>query len=81
MTIDKKIYDNVTNLTGTSYHEFVLKENVFVKDEDVEVMIEDLIGEIDKLQEKYDDLEQDMHDNYKPISHSEMYGISDCDFI
>ena len=44
-------------------------------------VIEDLDDEVDNWKEKYEDLEQDLHDNYKPISHSEMYGISDSDFI
>lgn len=43
--------------------------------------IEDLDEEIDSLKDKIEELEQDIEDNYKPISKSEMYDVSDCDFI
>lgn len=42
--------------------------------------IEDLGDEIEHWKEKYEDLEQDLQDNYKPISHFEEYGISESDF-
>lgn len=81
MMIDKKIYDEVSDITNTSYNELVIKDRVFVNNDSVESMIEDLLCEIDRLKEKYDDLEQDLHDNYKPYTRSEMYGISESDFI
>ena len=40
-------------------------------------LTEDLIGEVDSLEEQLEDLKQDLHDNYKPISASEMYDIDD----
>ena len=40
-------------------------------------LIEDLKGDYDVLQEKYEDLEQDMRDNYKPISVEEQIGYSE----
>ena len=42
--------------------------------------IEDLGDEIEHWKEKYEDLEQNLQDNYKPISHWEQYGISEGDF-
>ena len=44
-------------------------------------VIEDLDSEAENWKEKYEDLEQDLHDNYKPIPVSEQYDISDRDFI
>ena len=38
--------------------------------------IENLDCELDILQEKYDDLEQDLHDNYRPLPMSEYTGDS-----
>jgi len=32
------------------------------------------------LQERYDDLEQDIQENYKPISKYDFYGVSESDF-
>ena len=41
---------------------------------------EELKDELDVLQEKYDDLEQDLRENYKLISKYEFYGVSESDF-
>lgn len=43
--------------------------------------IEDLDSEVERLKEKYEDLEKDLEDNYRPIPISEQVGISDKDFI
>ena len=63
----------------------------FVKDKsfsDQVLTIEELVGlcedlyyEIERLQEKLDDLEEDLQENYTPKNKSEQYGISDSDFI
>lgn len=37
-------------------------------------VIEDLDSELESLQEKYDDLKQDMEDNYRPIPIEEQIG-------
>ena len=44
-------------------------------------LCEDLYYENKRLQEKLDDLEEDLQENYMPKSKSEQYGISDSDFI
>ena len=44
-------------------------------------LCEDLYYEVDRLQEKLDDLEEELQENYMPKSKSEQYGISDSDFI
>lgn len=44
-------------------------------------LCEDLYYENKRLQEKLDDLEEDLQENYIPKSKSEQYGISDSDFI
>lgn len=38
-------------------------------------LVEDLFCENTGLEEKYEDLESDMRDNYKPISKAEQYGV------
>lgn len=43
-------------------------------------LIEDLLSELDRAEEKYNDLEQNLEDNYKPISRAEMYGFDERDF-
>ena len=56
------------------------KDN-FLPSENIVSIFEDLIYEIDRLEEKYEDLEADLRDNYRAIPVSEQYGISDRDFI
>ena len=43
-------------------------------------VMEDLDGEIDRLKEKIEEIEQDKEDNYKPLHNSELYGVSERDF-
>jgi len=43
--------------------------------------IEDLDSEIEHWKEKYQDLEEDLRDNYEPIPYSKQVGVSDKDFI
>ena len=42
--------------------------------------IENLDGEVEEWQSKYEELENDLHDNYRPISQAEQYDVSDRDF-
>lgn len=53
----------------------------FISFEDLFSDYEELIDEVDDLKEKIEDLRQDLEDNYRPISKSEQYDISDEDFI
>ena len=43
-------------------------------------VMEDLDGEIDRLKEKIEEIEQDKEDNYRPLHNSELYGVKDSDF-
>lgn len=49
--------------------------------EEVLDLCEELYNETQRLNEKIDDLEQDIEDNYKPIDKVEQYGINNNDFI
>ena len=75
-----EIYIKTTDLSTWMKVKY-FKNKDLVSVEELIGLIEDIDDDLEALQEKYDDLEQDLHDNYKPISHSEMYGISDCDFL
>lgn len=44
-------------------------------------VIEDLISEIERYEEKIKDLEQDIEENYERVSISRQVGISNKDFI
>ena len=49
--------------------------------EEVLDLCEELYNETERLNEKIDDLEQDIEDNYIPVSKSEQYAINNSDFI
>lgn len=53
----------------------------FVSIEQLLGTIEDLDGIIEDWKEKYQDLEEDLRENYKPIPYSEQVGVSDRDFL
>ena len=65
----------VSDLTNTDYE---LNGN-FIPVENLLSVIEDLVYELNNLEEKYKDLEEDLETNYKPIPID--LGLSDRDFI
>lgn len=52
----------------------------FIPVENLMAAIEDLLVEVGRLEEKYKDLEQNLEDNYKPISYSEQVGYREEDY-
>lgn len=50
-------------------------------EEDLVEVVENIITKYKKLEKDYEDLEQNLKDNYRPIPVSEQVGISDRDFI
>lgn len=76
--IDKKILREALSITN--HHAVTNVDDIEEKDELISI-IEDLIGEVNHLQEEYDDLERDLEDNYRPIPLSEQYCVYDRDFI
>ena len=72
-----KIFKEIEEKTNTSYE----IENNLLPLENVMGIVEDLLSKINSLNEKLEDLENDVRENYKPIPVAEQYGISDEDFI
>ena len=71
MIMNNEEYQKIVDITMNSYNPMKLaneKDYVYLTQEMVSYMIEDLICEIDSLQEKYQDLIRDVEDNYKRIS-------------
>lgn len=86
MKIDKELYEKVKKITLTDYEAQYTKDPdddfVWILNEDtINSMLDDLLYELDCQQEKYDDLKQDLEDNYKRIPISEQVGITDKDFM
>ena len=57
-----------------------LPSREYVTVDDLIGAIEDLDSEVDELRMQIEEIENDMKDNYRPITHSEQYEISDSDF-
>lgn len=53
----------------------------FIPVESMMNIIEDLLVELGKSEEKYKDFEQQVEDNYKPISYEEQVGFTEKDFF
>ena len=53
----------------------------FVSIEQLLATIEDLDSTIEHWKEKYEDLEEDLRENYRPIPYSEQVCVYDRDFI
>lgn len=54
--------------------------NDLISVEELFCIIEDLNGEIDHWKEKYEELETDLEENYRPIPYHEQVGVYDSDF-
>lgn len=81
MIISKDLYMRISDLTSTDYEGLVLNDDLFyVESKSVESMFQDMFCEIDSLEEKIEDMEDNIRDNYRPISPYEMYGVSERDF-
>lgn len=74
--IDSDLYKKIQAITMTDYDAI----GDFIPSESIIPMLEDLLCEIDRLEEKYEDLERNLQDNYRQITPAEMYDISDRDF-
>ena len=66
MLIDRKLSEEIQSKTLNKYG-VQLGNNFYLEQNDVLSIIEDLLVEIGNLEEKYEDLERDMQDNYKHI--------------
>lgn len=84
MIIDKELYNTASKITSIDYEEIIYNPGArygYISEYAAQSIISDLIHEIDLLQEKVEDLEQDIEDNYKPIKKEEQYEVSYRDFI
>lgn len=87
MKVDESNYEilkKVSEITLTDYEiKWFNAENIdgYIESDNLFYMIEDLLYELNHLEEEFEDLKQDIQDNYKPIPVAEQVGISDKDFM
>lgn len=70
LELKQDLIDKIEEITCTDYE----RKGDYIPAENIESMIKDLLCEIDRLNEKIEDMENDIRDNYRPISNEEMYG-------
>ena len=86
MIVDESNYEileRVSKLTLTDYEiRWFDKKNIYgyIETDNLISMLEDLLCEIDTLEEKYKDLEQDIEDNYKRLTYEEQIDYNPHDF-
>lgn len=66
----KELLEKVSKITRYKYEEG-----------DLYAALEDMLDAYKYLEEEYNDLEEDLQDNYRPIPYAEQVGISNRDFI
>ena len=66
MIVEEKFLKEIKSKTLNEYG-IKIEDKVYLEQNDVLSIIEDLLVEIGNLEEKYEDLERDMQDNYKHI--------------
>lgn len=66
MIINKELANKIKSITLNEYG-IKIDDKVYLEQNDVLSIIEDLLVEIGNLEEKYEDLERDMQDNYRHI--------------
>lgn len=74
--IHTDILETIEGYTNEKYNCYEIvgdEERVSMTYTEMESMIEDLIAEIVKRDEKLKNIEQDIKDNYKPLTNKELY--------
>lgn len=66
MIVEEKFLKKIKSKTLNEYG-VKLADKYYLDQNDILSIIEDLLLEIDNLEEKYEDLERDMQDNYRHI--------------
>ena len=59
---------------GDAYLEQAFKDKDLVSIDDLIAKFQSLVCDVEHLEEKVNDLENDIRDNYEPISKERMYG-------
>lgn len=73
----ENVYIKVEDLNKWVAKYFPNKDLITI--DDLIATIEDLDSELENKKIEYEELENNLHENYKPISPNQMYGISDRD--
>lgn len=81
--LEEKLYKRIMEVTDTDYEATLQKDyNVYVSVDSIYAMLQDLVDEYDHKEEEYNDLKEDMDNNYelKKEDVYDVYGVSRNDF-
>lgn len=77
MKVDESNYSTLSKVSDITFTDYEIRwfdaENIngYIEIDSLLSMVEDLICEVDHWKEKYEDLEQDIKDNYKYVGSDE----------
>jgi hypothetical protein len=77
LKINEDLYNKIQKITMTNYE----AEGEYIPVDSIEPMLEDLLYEISGLEEKIQDMERDIEDNFRPVSLKEQYGICEVEYL
>ena len=75
MDVDYSLKKDIEKIVNYEIVPFEMTENNVIS------LLEDLVNSYKYLETRLNDLKKDVEDNYKPLTPSELYGVSDKDFI
>ena len=81
--LEEKLYKRIMEVTDTDYEATLQKDDkVYVNIDGIYAMLQDLVDEYDHKEEEYNDLKEDMDNNYelKKEDVYDVYGVSRNDF-
>ena len=81
--LEEKLYKRILEIGSSDYGNTLQKDNkVYVNIDGVYAMLQDLVDEYDNKEEEYNDLKEDMDNNYelKREDLYDTYGVSRNDF-
>lgn len=82
MELDLKLYEKISDITGTDYEVAKHNNNYILAYPYIEMMLKDLVCAYEVLEEKLEDLKQDVKENYEPKKFNpwEEYGLNPNDY-
>ena len=83
MILDENLIEDIEKITYSNYTKYKFnndEEKIWIPDEDLIAMYENLVYEHKMLEEKLEDVIQDRNDNYRQITDKEMYGDTEDNF-
>ena len=80
---DVRLLDRVSKKLSSQIDINEIDNEFYVKNDDLLSVIDELYDEVGHLEERIEDIEQDMQENYTPkkIDEYDFYGVSRNDFI